>query len=257
MQFSLSGVRKSYGTRTVLKELDLSVDQGEFIAVVGASGSGKSTLLRLLAGLERPDDGSITIDDHGLTGINEHARLMFQDARLLPWRCVLDNVRLAAGNGSQDAALEALRSVGLADRAGDWPAVLSGGQRQRVALARALVSRPPLLLLDEPLGSLDALTRIEMQDLLERVWMNYQFTAVLVTHDTAEAVRLAERVLVIEHGRIGLELDVPFKRPRERSDGRFSTVEQRLLRRLLNRGDPDLGRSPIALLDYRKERRFI
>jgi sulfonate transport system ATP-binding protein len=144
---------------------------------------------------------------------------------------VLDNVRLGLKDNGHDA-LAALQAVGLADRAGDWPSSLSGGQRQRVALARALVHRPPLLLLDEPLGALDALTRIEMQRLIESLWLARGFTAVLVTHDVQEAVALADRVLVIEDGGIVLDVAVDLPRPRQR-DARFAALEQRLLNHLL------------------------
>ena len=143
--------------------------------------------------------------DGGAVRPSEAARLMFQEPRLLPWSRVIGNVEVGLGRSRKAAdgrtqALERLAQVGLRDRARDWPAVLSGGQKQRVALARALVSRPRLLALDEPLGALDALTRIEMQRLLERVWLEQRFTAVLVTHDVAEAVALADRVVLVEEG---------------------------------------------------------
>lgn len=131
---------------------------------------------------------------------------MFQDARLLPWKTVIDNVGLGLRGQWRDAALQALDAVGLADRARDWPAALSGGQKQRVATARALIHRPRLLLLDEPLGALDALTRIEMQGLIETLWQQHGFTVLLVTHDVSEAIALADRVILIEEGRIGLDL---------------------------------------------------
>jgi sulfonate transport system ATP-binding protein len=159
------GLAKFYGDRQVLSEVDLVLAPGEFVALVGRSGCGKSTLLRLIAGLERLDAGSIRVD--GATqntpaiGHRADTRIMFQDARLLPWKRVLDNVALGlVAPDARQRALDALAQVGLAERAEDWPAVLSGGQRQRVALARALVHTPRLLLLDEPLGALDALTRI-------------------------------------------------------------------------------------------------
>jgi sulfonate transport system ATP-binding protein len=147
---------------------------------------------------------------------------------------VLDNVALGLeGDDAKDRALEALAQVGLADRAGEWPARLSGGQRQRVALARALVHAPKLLLLDEPLGALDALTRIDMQRLIERVWSRHRFTALLVTHDVAEAVALADRVLLIEEGGLALDLRIDLPRPRRR-DAVFAALEQQLLDRVLS-----------------------
>jgi sulfonate transport system ATP-binding protein len=159
---------------------------------------------------------------------------MFQDARLLPWKRVIDNVVLGLqGPDALIRAGEALAQVGLADRAQDWPAVLSGGQRQRVALARALVHRPRLLLLDEPLGALDALTRIEMHALIERLWLQHGFTALLVTHDVAEAVSLADRVLLIEDHHVALDEAVPIARPRSRGHAGFAALENRVLQRVL------------------------
>ncbi len=223
----LSGVAKSFGDRAVLTGLDLDIRPGEFVAVVGRSGCGKSTLLRLLAGLDQPTEGELQ------AGPAPAVRFMFQDARLLPWARVLDNVALGLnGPEARDRAAAALAQVGLAERGGEWPARLSGGQRQRVALARALVHTPRLLLLDEPLGALDALTRIEMQRLIERLWLRQGFTAVLVTHDVAEAVALADRVLLIEQGRLALDLRIDLPRPRTR-DAAFAALEQRLLDRVL------------------------
>ena len=168
------GLSKRYGARDVLIDVDLRIRPGEFVAIVGRSGCGKSTLLRLLAGLEPSDTGRIGLDGDERGSHQADIRIMFQEARLLPWKRVLDNVALGLeGPDVQDRAREALSQVGLSDRAHDWPAVLSGGQRQRVALARALVHTPRLLLLDEPLGALDALTRIEMHGLIERLWQRH------------------------------------------------------------------------------------
>ncbi|MDH0866155.1 ATP-binding cassette domain-containing protein [Mitsuaria sp. GD03876] len=225
---TLSGLGKAFGDRQVLRDIDLRVAPGEFVAVIGRSGCGKSTLLRLLAGLDRPSAGVLDAGDAADT------RFMFQDARLLPWARVLDNVALGlSGPEGRERAREALAQVGLADRANEWPARLSGGQRQRVALARALVHAPRLLLLDEPLGALDALTRIDMQRLIETLWARHRFTALLVTHDVAEAVALADRVLLIEDGRLALDLRVDLPRPRRR-DAAFAALEQRLLDRVLS-----------------------
>ena len=160
---------------------------------------------------------------------------MFQDARLLPWRRVAQNVGIGRRGDWRGAALEALGHVGLAERADDWPAVLSGGQRQRVALARALISHPRLLLLDEPLGSLDALTRLEMQQLLEEVWRDQGFTAVLVTHDVSEAAALADRIVLLDGGRISVIEAIPHARPRRRGDAALAEIEGRILARLMRR----------------------
>ena len=220
---TLQALSKRYGERTVLDDIDLAIAPGEFVAVVGRSGCGKSTLLRLIAGLEPADAGAVEVEAGGGA-----TRLMFQEARLLPWKSVLDNVALGLRDGAAPAR-ETLATVGLAARARDWPAVLSGGQRQRVALARALVHAPRLLLLDEPLGALDALTRIEMQRLIETLWLRQGFTAVLVTHDVQEALALADRVLVVEGGRIAHDLPVALPRPRERGSADFASIERELL----------------------------
>ena len=232
---AIRGLRKAFGALDVLRGVTLDFRPGDFIAVVGRSGCGKSTLLRLLAGLERPDDGEIAINGRSVTAGKGITRLMFQDARLLPWQRVLGNVGLGLTGDWRPIARAALREVGLEGRSDDWPAVLSGGQRQRVALARALVTRPRLLLLDEPLGALDALTRIEMQELVETVWRHAGFTAVLVTHDVAEAVQLADRVLMIDHGRVVADVAVDLPRPRERGHPGFAALEGGILARLLGR----------------------
>jgi sulfonate transport system ATP-binding protein len=224
---ALRGLTKRYAGRTVLDGIDLRIAPGEFVALVGRSGCGKSTLLRLVAGLEQADGGTVAIDGAGRA---DALRLMFQEARLLPWKSVLDNVALGlAGRDGRDAARAALAQVGLETRADEWPAVLSGGQRQRVALARALVHAPGILLLDEPLGALDALTRIGMQQLIESLWLRHGFSAVLVTHDVQEALVLADRVLVIEEGRIAHDMRVNLSRPRERGSAAFGALERELL----------------------------
>jgi sulfonate transport system ATP-binding protein len=226
---SVANLSKAYGARPVLRHIDLHLKAGEFIAVVGRSGCGKSTLLRTLAQLEKPDAGSITVGDG-----KADLRIMFQEARLLPWKTVLENVALGLPHGL-NAAAAALSTVGLGERADDWPAALSGGQRQRVALARALVHQPQVLLLDEPLGALDALTRIEMQQLIEALWLSRGFTAVLVTHDVAEAVALADRVLLIEDGAVALDVSINLPRPRAsaRATPAFAALEQRILSHVL------------------------
>jgi sulfonate transport system ATP-binding protein len=232
-RLSLRGVGRAFGSRVVLDGLDLEIAPGSFVSVVGRSGEGKSTLLRLLAGLDAPDAGSVVLNDEPVRGIPPSVTIMFQDARLLPWQTVLQNVGIARGPGWREQAQAALASVGLAERAAEWPAILSGGQKQRVALARALVHQPGLLLLDEPLGALDALTRLEMQRLIERLWRRTGFTAVLVTHDVAEAVALSDRVLVLRGGRVALDMDVPLPRPRPRASADAATLEATILDALL------------------------
>ncbi|RKT99698.1 aliphatic sulfonate ABC transporter ATP-binding protein [Burkholderia sp. Nafp2/4-1b] len=231
---TLSGVSKRFGARTVLDNVELGIARGSFVAIVGRSGCGKSTLLRLVAGLETPSSGTLATRGEGGGALD--TRIMYQDARLLPWKTVLQNVMLGLGRGARDRARAVLDEVGLLERANDWPAQLSGGQRQRVALARALVHRPQLLLLDEPLGALDALTRIEMHALIERLWREHRFTALLVTHDVQEAVALGDRILLIEQGRVALDQAVPLDRPRARASAAFAALEDRVLQRVLAGG---------------------
>jgi sulfonate transport system ATP-binding protein len=232
----LEGVGKRFGAKVVLDQVNLEISSGELLAIVGRSGCGKSTLLRLVVGLESADEGSIRIGGTPVRGPDRQARLMFQDAALLPWQTVLQNVSLGAARTSdgREEAARALQLVGLEQRAKDWPAILSGGQRQRVALARALASKASVLLLDEPLGALDALTRLEMQKLIEDIWLREKFTAVLVTHDVEEAVALADRVLVMEEGRIIAEAQIDLARPRNRSSLEFVTLRERLLGWVMN-----------------------
>lgn len=235
LALTVRGLRKNFGDNEVLRGIDLHIPAGQFVAVVGRSGCGKSTLLRLIAGLEPATDGIISFGEDAQA---EDIRVMFQEPRLLPWARVLDNVEVGLGRSrrSPDAkarAEAALTEVGLRDKRDQWPAVLSGGQKQRVALARALVSHPRVLAFDEPLGALDALTRISMQRLLERVWNDQGFTAILVTHDVAEAVALADRVLVIEEGRIAHDLTVDIPRPRRRGTADLAVLEGSILQELL------------------------
>ena len=232
-------VAKRFGPTEVLRDIDLANRPGEFVAIVGHSGCGTSTLLRLIAGLEQPSDGAVAVDGRWLDDKRpgSDTRILFQDARLLPWRRVLDNVAIGGtGDAWRTKARAALDRVGLADKADVWPATLSGGQRQRVALARALVSEPRLLLLDEPLGALDALTRLDMQQLIDEVWRAQGFTAVLVTHDVGEAVHLADRVVVLDHGRIAETWVIEQPRPRPRGDAALGRIEQRILDRLMRKG---------------------
>ena len=193
----VSDLTRTFQSRDVLKGLDLTIAPGEFVALLGRSGSGKSTLLKAIAGL-----------DHDVTGSGElqvpaEVAVAFQDSRLLPWLRVLDNVELGVKPGRGRAALQV---VGLKGREREWPAELSGGEQQRVALARCLVREPRVLLADEPFGALDALTRIKMHDLLRELCAKHRPAVLLVTHDVDEAIELADRVLVLQEGRIGLDL---------------------------------------------------
>ena len=235
LPLTIRDLRKSFGDNEVLRGIDLHIPAGQFVAIVGRSGCGKSTLLRLIAGLESIDVGTVGFGEQLQP---QDVRVMFQEPRLLPWARVLANVEIGLGGARKlpDAQLRAdnaLAEVGLSDKRRQWPAVLSGGQKQRVALARALVGNPRLLAFDEPLGALDALTRISMQRLLERVWRDQGFTAILVTHDVSEAVALADRVLVIEGGRIAHDIDVDIRRPRQRGSAELARLEGSILDELL------------------------
>lgn len=222
----IRGVGKSFGERSVLHGVDLSLRQGEIVALVGRSGSGKSTLLRVLAGLAGEHEGSVEIDGR--------VAVAFQEARLVPWLPVARNVALGLPDRRRrakglDRARAVLEEVGLTDRGDAWPITLSGGEAQRAALARALIAEPALLLLDEPFGALDALTKIAMHDLLLRLFAEHGFGVLLVTHDVAEAVTLADRVLVLDEGRIAHEVDIPLERPRRHAGPEGAVYAARLL----------------------------
>lgn len=210
-----------------VRGLHFTIHQGEIVCLIGPSGAGKSTTLRILLGL----DGDFTGEVSGA----EEAGIVFQEPRLLPWASVVDNVAVGLGGavGRRQArrlAEAALAEVQLSEKGGEWPSRLSGGQRQRAALARALVSQPAFLALDEPLGALDALTRITMQALIERVWREQGFTALFVTHDVTEAVALADRVIVLDEGRIALDIAVEQARPRQRGAADLAEIEGQLLK---------------------------
>lgn len=218
----MRGLTRAFAGRRVLDRLALDLAPGSFTALLGRSGSGKTTLLRTLAGLDAAPDAELTLP--------HPVAVVFQEPRLLPWAPVWENVVLGlTGAGLQDRALAALDEVGLAGRGDAWPLVLSGGEAQRVALARALVRAPQLLLLDEPFAALDALTRIRMHALVLDLWRVHRPTVLLVTHDVDEAVSLADRVLVLEHGRIVTDELVPLNRPRDPADPARARLRRTLL----------------------------
>ena len=207
----------------VLDGLDLDVAAGEFVALLGRSGSGKTTLLRTLAGLDPAPDG-------GVLTVPRPVAVAFQEPRLLPWKPVWQNVALGlAGSDARARAEAALAEVGLAHRFDAWPGTLSGGEAQRVALARALVREPRLLLLDEPFAAVDALTRLRMHRLVLDLWSRHRPATLLVTHDVDEAVALADRVLVLDRGRIALDLANPQPRPRRSTGEGFAALRAELL----------------------------
>jgi sulfonate transport system ATP-binding protein len=220
-----SGLTRAFGERRILDDLDLEIAPGEFVALIGRSGSGKSTLLRALAGLDRDLAGELTV--------NGTVAVAFQEPRLLPWKRVWANVCLGLrADDPRLAADAALAEVDLAERAEAWPLTLSGGEAQRASLARALVREPTLLLLDEPFSALDALTRIAMHRLVLRLWAHHGPAVLLVTHDVDEAIALADRVLVLSGGQIGLACRVEAPRPRDRDQPALVELRNRLLAEL-------------------------
>jgi sulfonate transport system ATP-binding protein len=222
---SVRGLSRRFGGRVVLDGLDLDIAPGEFVAMIGRSGTGKSTLLRALAGLDSGVTGTLSVP--GETAV------AFQEPRLVPWKKVLDNLTLGLREPDPGAvARAALDEVGLSERAGAWPLTLSGGEAQRASLARALVRQPSLLLLDEPFSALDALTRISMHRLVLSLWERHRPAVLLVTHDVDEALALADRVLVLNEGRIAHSAPVGVPRPRDRDNPDLAALRLRLLAEL-------------------------
>ena len=222
----MSGVRvrglgRQYGAARVLDGVDLEIAPGEFVALIGKSGSGKTTLLRMLAGLDESSEGTIDLP--------VSRAVVFQEPRLLPWRRVWQNVALGVARDGKRRAIEALEEVALGHRVDAWPLTLSGGEAQRAGLARALVREPDLLLLDEPLGALDALTRLKMQRLVGDLWTRHRCAVLLVTHDVDEALLLADRVVLLEDGRIGRSWSVDLRRPRHPAAAGFAALKGSLL----------------------------
>ncbi|MFF3947610.1 ABC transporter ATP-binding protein [Streptomyces sp. NPDC001902] len=221
----VTGLTRSFGGRPVIDGLDLTLRPGEFTALLGRSGCGKSTLLRVLAGLDREIEGTVLVPDR--------RAVAFQAPRLMPWKRVWRNVLLGLPGRPERALAEAaLEEVGLRQRSGAWPKTLSGGEAQRASLARALVREPDLLLLDEPFGALDALTRIKAQRLVAQLWQRRGCAVLLVTHDVDEALLLADRALVMRDGVIAHDTPVALPRPRDVGDPGFTALRSRLLAEL-------------------------
>jgi ABC-type nitrate/sulfonate/bicarbonate transport system ATPase subunit len=230
--FALNGQRLP-----ILRNLHLDIRGGEALAIVGPSGCGKTTLLRILGGLDTPDAGEVLIDGHPVQGVGTERAIIFQEPRLLPWLTVLGNVAFGLTvRGLTEAEAQArarhyIRLVGLAEFETAYPRQLSGGMAQRVGIARALTVQPEILLLDEPLGALDAMTKLTMQEELARIWREEKVTMVLVTHDLEEAIYLADRVLVLpkDKGANPRLIDIDLPRPRDRSETRFVSMRRRLM----------------------------
>lgn len=232
------GIHKRFkgaeGDVIALQDVGIQVQAGVFLSIIGGSGCGKSTLLRIVAGLEKPDMGTITVGDSPVVKPAKERGIMFQDHRLLPWLTVEQNVAFGLGHLPRREALEraheSIRLVGLAGFEKAHPHQLSGGMAQRAALARVLVNKPNVLLLDEPFGALDALTKIQMQEELLRIWEAERSTVILVTHDIDEAVFLGDRVAIMtaRPGTISHFVDVALPRPRDRSSAEFIRIRKRI-----------------------------
>ena len=232
---SLRNLSKSFTRKgkelSVIKDVNLDIKSGEIVALLGPSGCGKSTLLRLIAGLEQPTSGEVTIDERKIVGLDDRCSIVFQEPRLLPWRTIVENVELGLrGRKDNGKALQLLAEVGLGEFAACLPRQVSGGMAQRAALSRALISEPQVLLLDEPLAALDALTRLQMQDLSSQLVATTGVTIILVTHDIDEALYLADRIVVLGERGQGIkrtfELNLPH--PRDRKDAAVASVRTEL-----------------------------
>ena len=226
-------------TLTALENVSLTVNSGEFVAIVGASGCGKSTLLRMIAGLETPTLGEIKMDGLCIRGTSEKRGLVFQDHSLYPWLTVWENVTFGLKSlhrykEKKDLAEQLLKLVGLEEFKKSYPSQLSGGMSQRIALVRALVTEPDVLLLDEPLGALDAFTRMNIQDVLIDLWKARGTTMILITHDVDEAIYLAQRVIIMSPhpGKIQDEITIEMSYPRERSHSQFVVYRNKILKQL-------------------------
>jgi sulfonate transport system ATP-binding protein len=251
----LNNVGKTYpnGVRA-LDGVTIEVSVGEIVVVVGGSGCGKSTLLRVVSGLDRPSQGAITLDGAPITGPHEKIGIVFQEPRLLPWLSVAGNVGFGLEHRPREERARRvgmqLERVGLYEKANAWPRELSGGQAQRAALARALVTRPEVLLLDEPFSALDAFTRADLQDHLLDLWADFKPTLLVVTHDVDEAVVLADRIMVMRPrpGRMFSEVAADLPRPRDRQSAAFDAVKRRVLTAL----DRSLDRAVAAPEDNQR-----
>ncbi|MDP3941101.1 MAG: ABC transporter ATP-binding protein [bacterium] len=238
-------ISKSFGTLQVLKDIRVKVNPGQFVSLIGPSGCGKSTLLRLIAGVENQSDGEIAIFEKRVVDRKGTSGYMPQKPLLLPWRNVLENVLLgadiqgAARSGSLKKAQQLLREFGLGDFMASHPRILSGGMAQKVALLRTILYNNNLLLLDEPFGALDALTRQSLQLWLLKLWDKHRATVLFVTHDIREAILLSDRILVMSErpGRIIADIPVDIQRPRKRehlAQKKNVQIEQRLFHLLMN-----------------------
>lgn len=222
-----------------LNEIDLTMKSGEFISLVGPSGCGKSTILRLVAGLIMPTTGKLTVDDNEIQGPSPERGMVFQKPTLFPWLTVKDNIAFSLKmqgklKGNEDKVEKMIDVIGLGSFRDDYPGQLSGGMAQRVALVRSLINEPDILLLDEPLGALDAFTRMNMQDEILRIWQEKVQLAIMVTHDVDEAVYMGSRVIVMDSnpGRVVSDITIKEKYPRDRSSAMFVEYRNEILNKL-------------------------
>lgn len=242
--YEVNNLYKSYAGKTeavlTLEDINLEVKEKEFVCLLGPSGCGKSTLLQLLAGLLHPSEGAVRFKGELHTEPNTHIGFVFQDASLYPWKTIESNVGIGLEfahvkrKERQKKVRPYLEMVGLEDFAKSYPHQLSGGMKQRAGIARALVNDPDVLLMDEPFGALDHLTRRDMQEDLLRIWAQSKKTVVFVTHDVSEAAFLADRIILLSPrpGRIVQEFDVPFERPRNHSDLQLTELENKVYEKI-------------------------
>ena len=245
----LKNVNRNFGPHSVLKDINLGIEKGEFVAIVGFSGAGKTTLINLIAGLLRPDSGTVTLNDLEITAPGPDRGIVFQNYSLLPWLSVYENIYLAvdqvfrnwAPAKKQQHAEEYIAMVNLSPAREKRPHELSGGMRQRVSVARALAMEPQILLLDEPLSALDALTRATLQDELSRIWDENKKTVVLITNDPDEGIYLADRIIPLTAGpkaTLGPSFKVEIPRPRDRKainhDPHFKEIRRDVIEFMLN-----------------------
>ena len=222
-----------------LNEINLTMESGEFISLVGPSGCGKSTILRLVAGLIKPTTGKLTVDGKTITEPSPERGMVFQKPTLFPWLTVWDNIAFSLRmqgrlKGNKDKVERMIKVIGLEKFRNDYPGQLSGGMAQRVALVRSLINEPDILLLDEPLGALDAFTRMNMQDEILKIWQEKEQLAIMVTHDVDEAIYMGTRVIVLDAnpGRVVADIQIKEPFPRDRSSDTFVQYRNEILNRL-------------------------
>lgn len=227
MTLQISNVSKGFGDKDVLKNINIDINPHEFVCILGHSGCGKSTLLNMVAGYTQPDSGQILVDGKPITGPSKERGVVFQDHSLFPWFSVIDNIAFGpevqglSKEAAKKEALEYLKLVGLGDYADQYPGSLSGGMKQRVGIARALAGKPDILLMDEPFGALDIMTRDIMRKELLRIWLKLRTKVLFITHSISEAIHLADKIIVMTKGQVAATFYVDQERPRSIQDPWF------------------------------------